>query len=402
LKQAKVFRAIYSNRQLEEVLVDFWYNHFNVDVGKNTMQAPNLVHLLVGSYERDAIRPHVFGHFKDLLLATARHPAMLYYLDNWESMSPGGYQVGPFAPRRGVVNGQPNSVLPGPLDRIAHGLNENYGREIMELHTLGVNGGYTQADVIAVARCFTGWTVTNPEKPEFVFAPFMHDFGEKTVLGHKIPAGSGEQQDGLQVIDILAHHPSTAKFISRELAQRFVADDPPQALVDRMAQTFMKTDGDLRAVLQTMFTSSEFSSEGAWQSKIKSPLEMVVSAVRALSADTIETSTLVQKVADMGEPLYGKLEPTGYSNNGETWLSTAGVLGRMNFSSALVSGLIPGVKPDLSRLAGKDAPAIGRQLLGHDMSAQAAAAIDQGVQNKNDTPSFIGSLVLSSPDFQRR
>jgi uncharacterized protein (DUF1800 family) len=401
LKQAKVFRAIYSNRQLEEVLVDFWYNHFNVDVGKNTMQAQNLVHLLVGSYERDAIRPHVFGHFKDLLLATARHPAMLYYLDNWESMSAQGYQVGPFAPRRGNFNGQPNAILPGPLDRIAHGLNENYGREIMELHTLGVNGGYTQADVIAVARCFTGWTVTNPENPEFVFAPFMHDFGEKTVLGHKIPAGGGEQ-DGLQVIDILAHHPSTAKFISRELAQRFVADEPPQSLVDRMAQTFTKTDGDLRAVLETMFTSPEFFSEGAWQSKIKSPLEMVVSAVRAVKADTNDTYTLVQKVSEQGEPLYSKLEPTGYSNNGESWLSTAGVLARMNFSAALVSGLIPGVKLDLSSIAGKDAPAVGRQLLGHDLSPQAAAAIDQGVQNQNATPPFIGSLVLGSPDFQRR
>ena len=155
--------------------------------------------------------------------------------------------MGPFAPSRGTLNGVPNSILPTALQRLAHGLNENYGREVMELHTLGVNGGYTQEDVIAVARCFTGWTVRNPEHPEFVFAPFMHDYGEKTVLGHKIPAGGGEQ-DGLQVIDILAHHPSTAKFISRELAQRFVADDPPQALVDRMAQTFTKTDGDLRAV----------------------------------------------------------------------------------------------------------------------------------------------------------
>jgi uncharacterized protein (DUF1800 family) len=255
--------------------------------------------------------------------------------------------------------------------------------------------------VIAVARCFTGWTVTNPEKPEFVFAPFMHDFGDKIVLGHKIPAGGGEQ-DGLQVIDILAHHPSTAKFISRELAQRFVADEPPQALVDRMAQTFTKTDGDLRAVLETMFMSPEFLSEGAWQSKIKSPLEMVVSAVRAVNAETNDVFTLVQKVSDLGEPLYGKLEPTGYSNNGESWLSTAGVLGRMNFSAALVSGLIPGVKPDLSSVAGKEAPAIGRQLLGHDMSAQAAAAIDQGIQNKSATTPFISSLVLSSPDFQRR
>ena len=401
VKQAKLFRAIYSNRQLEEVLVDFWYNHFNVDVNKNLMQVANLETLLIGGYERDAIRPHVFGHFKDLLLATARHPAMLYYLDNWESMAPGGFDVGPFAPRRGIVNGVPNSILPTAIDRLAHGLNENYGREVMELHTLGVNGGYTQDDVIAVARCFTGWTVTNPEEPQFVFAPFMHDWNEKTVLGHKIAAGAGEQ-DGLQVIDILAHHPSTAKFISKELAQRFVADDPPQALVDRMAQTFTKTDGDLRAVLQTMFTSPEFFSAGAWQSKIKSPLEMVASAVRAVGGETNDTFTLVQKVSDLGEPLYGKLEPTGYSNNGETWLSTAGVLGRMNFSTALISGLIPGVKPETSSLTGKDTPAIGRQLLGRDMSPQTASAIEQGTQNKNVTPPMVGSLVLGSPDFQRR
>ncbi len=191
LKEAKVFRALYSNRQLEEVLVDFWFNHFNVDQAKNLTQLQNQVHLLIGSYERE----------------------------------------------RGILNGVPNSILPSPLGRQAHGLNENYGREVMELHTLGVKGGYTQDDVIAVARCFTGWTVRDPNNPEFVFASFMHDFGEKTVLGHKFAAGGGEQ-DGLQAIDILAHHPSTAKFIAKELAQRFVADDPPQALVDRMAQTF--------------------------------------------------------------------------------------------------------------------------------------------------------------------
>ncbi|MBV8514733.1 MAG: DUF1800 domain-containing protein [Acidobacteria bacterium] len=401
LKEAKLYRAIYSNRQLEEVLVDFWYNHFNVDVNKNVQQTQNMEHLLIGSYERDAIRPHVFGHFKDLLLATARHPAMLYYLDNWESMSASGIDVGPFAPRRGIVNGVPNSIIPNGLDRLAHGLNENYGREVMELHTLGVNGGYTQDDVIAVARCFTGWTVTNPENPQFVFASFMHDFNEKTVLGHKIPAGGGEQ-DGLQVIDILAHHPSTAKFISKELAQRFVADDPPQSLVDRMAATFTKTDGDLRAVLETMFTSPEFFSEGAWQSKIKSPLEMVAGAVRALNAEVNDTFTLVQKVSDLGEPLYNKLEPTGYSNNGETWLSTAGVIGRVNFSTALISGLIPGVKPDTSSLTGKDAPAIGRVLLGRDMSTQTAAAIELGLQNKNVTGPLIGSMVLGAPGIQKK
>src|SRR5215813_5383120 len=212
LIEQKLYRALYSNRQLEEVLVDFWMNHFNVFNGKG----PGRV--LLTSFERDAIRPHVLGHFKDLLLATARHPAMLYYLDNWESMAPEAFQVGPFAPRRGVLNGIADSILPNGLQRLSHGLNENYGREIMELHTLGVKGGYTQADVVAVARCFTGWTVRSPENPEFVFAAFMHDFGEKTVLGHKIPAG-GAEEDGLKVIDILARHPSTAKFISRGLAR---------------------------------------------------------------------------------------------------------------------------------------------------------------------------------------
>ena len=229
----------------------------------------------------------------------------------------------------------------------------------------------------------------------------MHDFGEKTVLGHKIAAGGGEQ-DGLQVIDILAHHPSTAKFISRELAQRFVADDPPQALVDRMAQTFTKTDGDLRAVLETMFTSPEFFSEGAWQAKIKSPFEMVVSAVRAMGGEASDTFTLVQKIADLGEPLYNKLEPTGYPNTGDAWLSTAGIMGRMNFSAALASGLVPGVTVDPSRLAGKDEPAIARDLLGRDASPQTQAALEKGLEGKDRTPPFIASLVLGSPDFQRR
>jgi uncharacterized protein (DUF1800 family) len=298
------------------------------------------------------------------------------------------------------VNGVPNSILPGP-GRVVHGLNENYGREIMELHTLGVKGGYTQDDVIAVARCFTGWTVTSPENPQFAFAAFMHDFGAKTVLGHRIAAAGGEQ-DGLQVIDILAHHPSTARFISRKLAQRFVADDPPQALVDRMAQTFIKTDGDLRAVMETMVASPEFFSEGAWQSKIKSPFEVVVSAVRALKGETTDTFTLVQKVADLGEPLYSKLEPTGYSNTGDTWLSASGVLGRMNFSAALAWGSLPGVQPDTSMYASKDAAAIGRDLLGRDVSPQTIAAITQALQSKDFSPSVLASLILSSPDFQRR
>jgi len=401
LKEARIFRAVYSNQQLEEVLVDYWLNHFNVDSTKNVAMAQNLGHLLIGSYERDAIRPHVLGHFKDLLRATARHPAMLYYLDNWESVAPEAFNVGPFAPRRGTVNGVPNSIIPTGFQRLAHGLNENYGREIMELHTLGVNGGYTQADVIAVARCFTGWTVRNPEDPEFVFAPFMHDFGEKTVLGHKIPAGGGEE-DGLKVIDILARHPSTAKFISLGLARHFVADNPPRALVDRMAQTFLKTDGDLRAVMETMFRSPEFLSEGAWQARIKSPLEMAVSTIRATGAEMSDAWPTLQKVSDMGEALYAKLEPTGYPDVAETWLGATAVVARMNFGAIVASGELAGVSVDTSRWQGMDSASIAKALLGHDASRQTLDAVAAGLEGRNASPAVIASLVLGSPDFERR
>jgi uncharacterized protein (DUF1800 family) len=383
LIENKLYRSIYSSHQLEEVLVDFWMNHFNVFNGKGPTR------VLLTSYERDAIRPHVFGRFKDMLLATARHPAMLIYLDNANSQSPREEFVALLA----APNGQ-------AVRR--QGLNENYARELMELHTLGVDGGYTQEDVVAVARAFTGWTVVEPNRyAEFGFNGAWHDRKEKVVLDRTLPAGRGEQ-DGLDVIEILVHHPSTAKFISKKLAQRFVADDPPQALIDRMAATFTKTDGDLRAVLQTLFSSVEFSSEGAFQSKLKSPLEFVVSSVRALDAEATDTMGLAQRIAEMGQPLYGKVEPTGYPNTGESWASTAGILARINFATALPAGQIPGVKADMSRFNFKMPSVVATELLGAAPSSSTVQAIEKGIQGREVTPSLLATVTLSSPEFQRR
>jgi hypothetical protein len=326
LMEGKLLRAIYSGRQLEEVLTDFWFNHFNVYLDKGAD------HYLVTEYERDAIRPHVLGKFRDLLEATAKSPAMLFYLDNWQSVGPAP------APARAA-------------NQARRGLNENYGRELMELHTLGVDGGYTQKDVTEVARCFTGWTILQPQRGgDFVFNPRAHDNGEKVVLGVKIPAGGG-MSDGEKVLDILARHPSTAHFISRELAQRFVADAPPAALVDRMAQTFLKTGGDLREVMKTMLASKEFWSVDAYRTKMKSPLDLVVSAVRAEDGQVDYALNLANQV---GEPLYRKQEPTGYSNLGKEWVNTAGLLARMNFALQLADNRIPGVKAGTTKVAGID------------------------------------------------
>jgi uncharacterized protein (DUF1800 family) len=349
LMDSKLLRAVYSDRQLEEVLADFWFNHFNVYLDKGAD------HYLITAYERDAIRPHVLGRFRDLLEATAKSPAMLFYLDNWQS-------VGPNAPQARAAG-----------NRQRRGLNENYGRELMELHTLGVDGGYTQKDVTEVARCFTGWTIQQPERGgTFTFNARMHDSGEKTVLGVTIPAGGGIE-DGEKVLDILAHHASTAHFISKKLAMRFVADEPPAALVDRMAQTFLKSDGDLREVMRAMLNSKEFWSVGAYRSKLKSPLEMVASAVRAVNGDVDFASALTGQVAQLGEPLYRKIEPTGYSNSSKEWLNSAGLLARMNFALQLADNKVPGVKvPEVKAKA-----------------AQAAAG---------DAPAGI---PLGSPEFQR-
>jgi uncharacterized protein (DUF1800 family) len=399
LVEGKLLRAIYSNRQLEEVLTDFWYNHFNVFLDKGADR------YLVTSYERDVIRPHVLGKFKDLLLATAESPAMLFYLDNFQSVGPNAM-----------------ALHRNPQARLARGLNENYARELMELHTLGVDGGYTQRDVTEVARCFTGWSIRNPQQGGgFEFRERMHDNGPKVVLGHKIPAGGGIQ-DGLKVLEILAHHRSTARFITKKLATRFVADNPPPSLLDRMANTFLRKDGDLRAVMETMVNAPEFWSQGAYRAKLKSPLEMVASAVRALGAKVDFTFPLSQQLAQLGEPLYRKQEPTGYTNSGGDWVNSAALLARMNFAVALAANRIPGVKVDASRFDdAQDTDQIARALMMTNLSDQARAAIEAGLQAKPDgaeggkrppsrllpaqavpKPLVIAGLMLGLPDFQRR
>jgi uncharacterized protein (DUF1800 family) len=391
LTESKILRAVYSEHQLQELLVDFWFNHFNVYINKGADRYS------ITSYERDAIRPHVFGNFYDLLLATAKSPAMLFYLDNWQSVS------AEHARKKGAKRG----------------LNENYGRELLELHTLGVDSGYTQQDVVEVARCFTGWTIAGPRKGgEFEFNDRMHDHGKKVVLGETIPAGGGIT-DGMRVINILAHHPATAHFISLRLAQRFVADNPPPSLVSRMAQTFMKTGGDLREVMETMLYSGEFWSSGSYRAKVKTPFEMVVSAIRATNADVTSAFLLNNQIQKLGEPLYRKVEPNGYPIENADWVSSASLLDRMNFALALAHNRIPGVKVDLANwesISKNDPMELARMILEQDPSAQTAAAIKKMLSAKDlqaelaqnakagppQIPSLVAGLSLGSPEFQRR
>jgi uncharacterized protein (DUF1800 family) len=373
LQMSRILRAVYSERQLQEVMVDFWTNHFNVFAAKGADR------WLLSSYDRDTIRPHTLGKFYDLLLADAQSPAMLFYLDNFQSVSPDaqlpqqrpGAARGPLA---GLIRMSNNPQQQRPQQQQQRrGINENYARELMELHTLGVDGGYTQKDVQEVARCFTGWTIIAPrgagaaaqavmngpmgdmlrkQAGTFIFRPGVHDNGEKIVLGHKIPAGGG-MKDGLMVLDILAHHPSTAKFIATKLVRRFVSDEPPPALVDRVAQTYMKSDGDIREMLRTIFYSPEFNSTDAYRAKVKRPFELAVSAVRTLGADTNGGPQFHQWIARMGQPLYGFQTPNGYSDVAENWVNTGALLERMNFALALVSNRIPGTRVDLSKLLGE-------------------------------------------------
>ena len=412
LMQAKLLRAIYSERQLEEVMTDFWLNHFNVFINKGDD------HIFVTSYEQDVIRPHALGKFEDLLLATAKSPAMLFYLDNWLSIGPNSMQAMgiPSRPPRYGPYRYPPYARPNAKRKQNSGLNENYGRELLELHTLSVNGGYTQRDVTEVAKVFTGWTIERPnEGGGFVFDPRKHEPGPKFVLGHRIK--SKGEAEGREVLHMLATSPQTAHFISLKLAQRFVSDDPPPALVDRMARTFLKKKGDIREVLSTLFHSPEFWDDNAYRAKVKTPLEFVVSAVRASGADVEDAMPLARQLASMGMPLYGAQPPTGYAMTAEHWVSSSALLNRMNFALALAAGKIRGAKVDIAQLAGSATPldpaltlsTMEARLLADDVSKQTHESILAQMQGqagggakKPPDVNVIAGLLLGSPEFQRR
>jgi uncharacterized protein (DUF1800 family) len=427
LSSSRVARAVMSERQLQEVMVDFWENHFTVFAGKGQTR------WYLTSYDRDVIRPHALGHFRDLLGAVARSPAMLFYLDNAQSVADSnrrtlggrvagnrGRRIGTRA-RPGILPGRrrtptaggagagsPGSIPAAPPRR-PRGLNENYARELMELHTLGVDGGYTQKDVIEVARALTGWGIRPPRQllmqaqdprvrrlagrsgdmgdgGEFVFRPEVHDADSKLVLGHKLDAGRGIE-DGDEVLDILARHPSTAKFIARKLAVRFVSDTPPQSLVDRAAATYRRTDGDIREVVRTIVTSPEFFSKAAFRSKVKSPFEVVVSTLRALNAAPDATPRTSQLVARLGQPIFGHQAPNGWPETSEPWMNTGAILNRINFGLAAAANRIPGASldrwPDAARLRNaaraEQVDGVIAALLGGQASPQTREILTTGV-----------------------
>lgn len=437
LDLATIDRAIYSNRQLYEVMSNFWANHFNVNVNKGADR------WLVTDYVEHTIRPHAMGKFEDLLVATAKSPAMLFYLDNWLSADPVAAQQmqAELAQRRrrfqglfeGMTPPQPGEFpQPGgaprqqvqaqmPPKKQERGLNENYGREVMELHTLGVNGGYTQADVIQMAECLTGWTIRAPRKdPQFFFDDRIHDRSAKTVMGKKFDYGG--MKDGLEALHMLATSPATAKHVSFELAQHFVSDNPPQALVQRMADKFTQSDGDIRTVLRTMIYSPEFWSKAAFRAKVKTPFEVAVSAARALELQTTASPQLAQWVGRMGEPLYQCEPPTGYADTADVWVNAGALLNRLNFALTLATSHVPGTSADLGTLFGQDAgtnpeTALSQALndfLGGQISDQTHATLEkelsdpQILQARLDDPvkhvneGLIAGLVLGAPEFQRK
>ena len=429
LSMAKVDRAIYSERQLDAVMEDFWFNHFNVFENKGADK------WLLTAYVRDTLRPHTMGKFDDLLLATAKSPAMLFYLDNWLSADPIAFQrmqtemamrrrryYGMFGETpQGPPAGFPGAQAQQPPKKQDRGLNENYGREVMELHTLGVDAGYTQEDVIEMARCLTGWTVHEPRKdPEFFFDDRIHAQGKKIVMGRTFNYGG--MKDGEEALKMLASDPHTAHFVSLELARHFVSDNPPQALVDRMADNWQSSGGDIKAVLKTMIYSPEFWTKEAYRAKVKTPFELVASTARALNADVEVTLPLVQWVGRMGEPLFQCQPPTGYSDKAETWVNSGALLNRLNFALAFAGDHMGGAEVNLKTMFGEAAAtdpnaALDRALdvfLDSQIAPETKTTLEgrlgdpQILQARLDDPvkqvneGLVAGLVLGAPEFQRR
>ena len=425
LAGARLQRAVYSERQLQEVMADFWFNHFNVFFGKNQDR------YLVGDYERNTVRPHVFGRFRDMLEATASHPAMLVYLDNWTSSAPGSAApeaerlaqarrrwrgMTPEQRRRAIDSGRMTPERAAMLEsdslptrmRRPRGINENFARELLELHTLGVDGGYTQADVMEVARAFTGWTLQRGDDVDFLFRPAMHDGGEKTVLGRRLAAGRG-MEDGREVLDLLARHPSTARHVARKLAQRFVADEPPPALVDRLADVFLRTDGDLRQVTRALFTAPEFHDPRHRAAKVKTPFEFVASALRAAEADAGPSRGVLQALRQLGQVPYAASAPTGYPHTSEEWTNGGAMLNRMSYALALAAGRVDGVRVGLAAPATADpraqVDALAAAVLPGPRDPRLLATIAQDVAAQadgRDRAARALGLLLGSPAFQRR
>jgi uncharacterized protein (DUF1800 family) len=384
--QAKLIRTIDSKRQLEEVLVDFWFNHFNVSAEKNRTR------WMISAYERDAIRPFVFGKFRDLLGATARHPAMLWYLDNWMTVRD-GFEM---PSRRRKPKNMPT------------GLNENYARELLELHTVGVGAGYTQDDVREAARALTGWSLNvKPKQGEFgtfVFQPYAHDSGPKEIFGLHLPEGGGID-DGEKLLDFLAWHPATAQHLARKLCVRFVSDDPPQQLVDEVAAVFARTDGDLRETVKAIFTSAHFWSDEARAAKTKTPLEFVSSSVRAIGTLNEVEPQLARTLEQLGEPLYRCNPPTGFAEHAAPWVNAGALINRINFGLALASNRVRGVTVSLPPTLEE----ISLRVLGQPLSEATRATVMRALTTEEIDgevrpvlPSKAAGLLLGSPEFQRQ
>ena len=419
LQQAAVVRGTLSERQLYQVMVDFWTNHFNVFLGKGADR------FLLPEYIEHAIRPNAMGRFEELLIATARSPAMLFYLDNVQSVAPGSRppQLArlerarqAMARRRpGRVPGRPD---PRQLDslrarieqRIPQGINENYARELMELHTLGVDGGYTQQDVINVARILTGWSMTPPQQgARFVFNDWAHDTGEKVVLGRTFPAGRG-QQEGSELLKLLANHPSTMRHVSAKLCARLLADDPPDGCVDAGVHAWERTAGDIRAVLRAIFRSPEFWAPEYRAAKVKTPLEFVVSAVRAVGGGPDSTLALAQVVGRLGQPLYLEQPPTGYPETQESWVNSGALLERLNVAMGIAAGRVPGIAVDPRALIpdwsdpGQLADLVNRRVLNGAASDNTLRVIREQTANLPPAQARVMALglALGSPEFQKQ